>query len=422
MNIKNNLLLLIVFLFVLFNVSSSGESRFYYNGILVVNIGAIPNDRAHLLIDIANQSTCDDNPLDIFRCNGIMQRGDRVVIGDNYIAFIDLTRQNIYGGGGGGLLRGLWLLDIDTSGNKNFKYIINGYNKTINLLYPTQNQSNIDSGDGLEILALPKDGIDPRNTYRASSSRIVDGITNGIYNSTRGWEHVYFKFTGILTAGYDDTTYKTNIGSIDYSELEYTIEYWFFNNNYPIFADNRNRSHQIQIKTTIKAKYGNTVPLDTLVFSLGLSHIGKFHNHVKMTKFIPRSHDMVFGNYPLNEYSLPIEYYRNIVYYFNEERSYHLDNPIFVSAILTPINNYFKAQYESDGDLQYIIDNSQVSSNVSSLIFKKMIFNHILYDVVNGVTTYDTKVGASWQADGSLGVLSPNNIVSHSFKLRLNAN
>src|SRR5690242_8442298 len=129
--------------------------------IQVESMGAIPYDRIRWLVQTADRSSCTSTPLTT-DCDGFMSPGDRIMIGDNYMAFMDLTRgSGDWGNGGGGLLRGLWMLKTDGAGNKNFKYISNSYNHAPNNLFPFQ---NFHGGDAHEILALPPNGSDPVDT------------------------------------------------------------------------------------------------------------------------------------------------------------------------------------------------------------------------------------------------------------------
>lgn len=284
-------------------VTSASAASVYYapigNGetVKVTYMGdsSVSQQRIEWLVLTADRSSCTNTPL-VVDCDGFMSSGDRVVVGDHYMAFMDLTRTDGYGGGGGGLLRGLWGLVKDSTGNPNFKYLSDGAanpNHAPNNLYPYQNivanPDSPDTGDAHEILAVRADGVDPENSYRASSvvAPVVD--IDGYVAGSGGGTHVFYQFSGELTGGtypgnyHTDINYGTGAGS---SKLYYTLNYWFHNALTP------SNGYIIQSKASIEAKDRDTAPMETIVFSLGLSNVSSGPDFLRLTDYKPHSHSM----------------------------------------------------------------------------------------------------------------------------------
>ncbi len=267
-------------------ITSHAASRLtvpiFGGNITVDNMSSISQTRIIWLVQIADRSTCRTDPL-VGDCDGFMSPGDRIVIGDNYMAFMDLTRNSgISGlwGGGGGLLRGLWLLVVDGAGNKNFKYQLGTENFAPNNLFPKQLAPfSGDNGDAHELILIYEGGIDPPDSFRASESQSVNLLNDGLYNSTVGWEHYYYQFQGAMTQGNgSNVPYGDNINigtSLGYSKANYRLQYWFFNRYYP--GTNDNNSFLIQVRASIDicntTGCNATRSLNTFVSSMGFSMI-----------------------------------------------------------------------------------------------------------------------------------------------------
>lgn len=260
-------------------------------------MSSIPQSRIVWLVQMADRSSCTNTPLTT-NCDGIMSPGDRVVMGDNYMAFMDLTRENNYGSGGGGVLRGVWLLVNDGSGNKNFKYIINASNRAQNNLFPIGAQG---AGDANEILVLLEGESDPFDTYRATSSQSVTLFADGIYDSAS--PNLFYHYHGTLTRGDGGSNpYSTNIGtSTNLAKMYYHLYYWFYNNYYP--TSDPNNAFRIKVRASIDVCGSTgcfqTRSINTAVFSLSISKFSA-NPTLKVNYFKPVSHSLISGNYPSN--------------------------------------------------------------------------------------------------------------------------
>lgn len=94
--------------------------------------------RTTWLINMADKSTVTTNPINSTTTAGLIKPGDILAVNENMLMWIDCTVDSPQPhtlNGGGGMLRGLWEIKRDATGNHNFERVINAYNYSPNLLY-----------------------------------------------------------------------------------------------------------------------------------------------------------------------------------------------------------------------------------------------------------------------------------------------
>lgn len=377
--------------------------------VTVDTMSSIPESRIRWLVQIADRSSCTTNPI-INNCDGFMSPGDRVVVGDNYMAFMDLTRENNYGSGGGGVLRGVWMLVNDITGNRNFKYISNSSNQAPNNLFPG---SAVGSGDAHELLVLPQGSQDPAGTFRATSSSSVNIFTDGVYTSSPD-PNLSYHFHGVLTKGDGQgNAYSENIGTASNpAKMYYHLYYWFYNNYYSVGNSKNAFAIQTRASMDVCGSQGcnQTVPLTTAVYTLGVSHFNAY-NKIRTNYFKPVSHNLISGDYT-QSCNQPAAFYTGSLYSLSG------------GGIIAQVNTQspFSIKYKVDNDptlsnFRVNISNSTVQSfgvNINSKVFQQMIYNTALNAIV-----YDSKVGNTNQCGGALGVMLQNQWVQWDYNISL---
>lgn len=385
--------------------------------------GPISDGRIGWLVRTADRSTCRADPLSS-GCDGIMSTGDRVVIGDNYMAHLDLTRSHgDWGGGGGGLLRGLWML-VGAGETKNFKYIDNGYNHAPNNLLPGQDLTA--TKDAHELIVQPSCAAgacpapDPERVFRATSTPYVNIFQDGVYGATPGSENLHYHFHGEMTQGNGTTAYpyNANIGEPGATSIiYYHVKYWFFNNQYP-------DGFRIQVTASIDAGHAVTQELNTFVSSMGFSKVpspqngSSVHGPLRFQYLRPTSHSMAETNYWRDGAGACVGNVR-----FPSWSDVYLP-PVsganwWAARLLAPYEA-FSTQLKVDaGDgrsnFRVHITDARLNSHGVSLWDKA--FQQVIYDYANGVIVEDAKVGDVSQC-GSLGRMSPGHWIQSDMIMR----
>lgn len=384
---------------------------------------AVPESRITWLVQIADRSTCTTTPVTL-SCDGFMTPGDRVVVGDNYMAFMDLTRvSGGWGGGGGGVFRGLWMLITDGTGSKNFKYISNAFNHAPNNLFPYQDVPAVIPGQSMagaahELLFVPTGATDPEGTFRASESATVSLVTDGFYNPAYGWQHYHYHYMGEMTQGNGTGAYpfNTNAGTpARPSKVMYHLYYWFFNNSY---SSGNESSFQIQVRASIEvcsasATCYETQPIDTIVSTMGFTN-DQGIDSIRLDNFKPVSQEMRAGNYSLMNGACVNN---NAAYSVGSVYPITGDTKYWATALGT---QPFQLKMKSDpGDtltgFRINVNRSTVGTtgiDLTNKVFHQMIYDEPLHDIA-----YDVKFGGLC---GAIGTLQPGHGLFSQYYLGIN--
>jgi hypothetical protein len=183
---------------------------------------SVTNSELDLLVRRADRSTVqmDTN----MAGNGTMSAEDEIAITDDMLVWFDTTNEEKYFSGGGGMLRGVWLLKRDENGKLAFKYK-DGNNWTPNALFPGQAAPiGNGRGDAWQILvALEASGFD---VFRASATSKTTIVDNGTFDESRS--ALTYSFTGTLRSGTGTSKfpYSDNFGTPTApAQLNYAARY-----------------------------------------------------------------------------------------------------------------------------------------------------------------------------------------------------
>jgi len=385
--------------------------------------GPLSDGRIAWLVRTADRSTCRVDPRSS-GCDGIMSPGDRVVMGDNYLAHLDLTRSDgDWGGGGGGLLRGLWML-AGAGDTKNFKYIDNAYNHAPNNLLPGQGLTP--AADAHEFLVQPACAAgtcpapDPERTFRATSTPYVNIFQDGAYNPASGSQHLHYHFHGELTQGNGTTSYpyNSNIGEPGTpSKIYFHVKYWFFNNQYP-------DGFHLQVMSSIDAGHAVTQELNSFVSSMGFSKVpspssgSSVYGPLRFQYLRPTSHAMAEYNYVRNSAGACVGNVR-----FAPWSDVYLP-PVsgqnwWAARLLAP-NEAFSTQFKvdaGDGRSNFRVHITDARLNSYGVSLQDKAFQQVIYDYANGVIVEDAKVGDMSQC-GMIGRMHPGHWIQSDMVMR----
>lgn len=165
----------------------------------------IPQDRASLLVHLADRSTVSKDPIHQ-QVSGMMMSRDRIVLTKNLMIWFSFSGP--LGGitnGGGGFVRGVWTIGIDSGGFYNFTQIKNGSNWAPNEFLPGSDGNNA-QGSGISFLGNIGQNIDDpnlSNAFAAENSGVREfnlmgmiPITDGGWGDNIGY---FYQTKGLLT-------------------------------------------------------------------------------------------------------------------------------------------------------------------------------------------------------------------------------
>ncbi|HWD71856.1 MAG TPA: hypothetical protein VG779_04955 [Actinomycetota bacterium] len=182
------------------SASSSFSVQLATTQVAVDNLSEYPDSRVGFLVQMADRGMATTDPLhnDVA---GEMQSGDRVVVTDYGIYWLDVSRR-------GGLLSGMWALQPASSTGADFQYVANGVEWSPNEFLPGADGSNArsyDAGQGVNV--IPTGGSDGscipgKGTFIIRNSNncgVADkpAILTLDTTSVSGYDHLY-TFAGAL--------------------------------------------------------------------------------------------------------------------------------------------------------------------------------------------------------------------------------
>jgi len=205
--------------------------------------GAITQTRANWLVTTADRSTVTTDPRTAR--GGMMATGDRIVISRKLLIWFDFTGPTSGPtNGGSGFIRGIWPLQVDSSGNFNFTNIRNSYNWAPNAMLPGANGANIQGSGTQLLLGLGNVNADDGNVNGMAAE--LSGVTNfvgaGSYDSGNGFflyqakadfRHGETNLTTLNNAGYASVWDANPSPSID-SRLEWMVTYGIPRDSYTL--------------------------------------------------------------------------------------------------------------------------------------------------------------------------------------------
>jgi len=204
-------------------------------------IGTLPTARAAELVRLADLSTCTTTPV-TGSCNGLIEPGDRVVVTDRFVVWLDLTPGALeITNGGGGLARGLWSIACcDGTGQYNFAHIENPDAWAPNELFPgADGASGQGSGMSIQLRLIENQDVpDPHSmgaenaqaTLTADGDPICDGGLfqgTGILVQTTGYLAHFERDPAVLAAHGFSSFEDANADPAVTSRLRFTITYRF---------------------------------------------------------------------------------------------------------------------------------------------------------------------------------------------------
>ncbi|HSX44967.1 MAG TPA: hypothetical protein VLF39_02550 [Candidatus Saccharimonadales bacterium] len=259
--------------------------------VYVENISTISASRRDYLLNVASRSLCTKQPTTIY-CDSLVEGNDRFILSDHYLVWIDMTSHaGDYGNGGGGLVRGLWLL----KGSGNTTSFMHSYanNFAPNNLYVCQIVTPNCSGDAYELVVAPV-GAEaqghPELDYRTSDSPdSAVSISSPASGSGPNW---HLQVHGRMANSFGFTNYAFTPKTSS-TWLYYNIDYHFYNNYSSASTSNK---YPIDIRASIDMCgncSGSPKPMVTSVFSVGLS--------ADTNTNLQQRHDLVLDNFkPVN--------------------------------------------------------------------------------------------------------------------------
>jgi hypothetical protein len=205
--------------------------------VVVISIGSMPFDRAAWLARIADRSTCTTTPLAV-DCNGLIDPGDRVVVTNRFVAWLDMTAgATTNTNGGAGMLRGLWPIAVDGAGNYNFVHIVNANNWAPNELLPGANGGRL-QGSGASLQMRLINNVDTPDPYslgaenQENTSITLDGAPicdgglfsgGGVFVQTQGFVAHFERDLGKLAAHGFSSYEDVNADPSRTSRLRFTV-------------------------------------------------------------------------------------------------------------------------------------------------------------------------------------------------------
>lgn len=205
--------------------------------------GAIPQARVNWLVTTADRSTVTTDPRTAR--GGMMSTGDRIVVSKKLLIWFDFTGPTSGPtNGGSGFIRGIWPLQVDSSGNYNFTNIRNSFNWAPNAMLPGANGANIQGSGTQLLLGLGNINADDGNVNGMAAE--LSGVTNfigaGSYDAATGFflyqakadfRHGETNLTTLNNAGYASVWDANPSPSID-SRLEWMVTYGIPRDSYTI--------------------------------------------------------------------------------------------------------------------------------------------------------------------------------------------
>jgi hypothetical protein len=242
-----------------------------------------------LLVRRADRSTVktDTN----LAANGTMSADDQIAITDNMLVWFDTTNEEKFFSGGGGMLRGVWLLKRDSKNKLDFKYK-DSKNWTPNALFPGQAAAKGNGrGDAWQILvALEASGFD---VFRASATVKTTVIDDGTFDESQGV--LTYGFTGTLRSGTGTSKfpYSDNFGTPTApARLNYAARY-------RIHQDRRgDNGCRIDCSFTVRVASDeglhDAAPVESVVFSFGMSRVDMLES-MRLQNLQPVNRDWIRG-------------------------------------------------------------------------------------------------------------------------------
>ncbi len=367
-------------------------------------VGQIDDDRVTLLVNRANRSLVSQNPRR--RATGSITAGDRIAITDHLLVWIDCTRQDGFWSGGGGMLRGVWMLARDDRGQPNFKYIVNANGWAPNNLYTSPNGK----GDAWQILINRVGGTDPEDTFRATSSAAVEVLRDATLDADS--QTLTYRLGGIMTAGRgtEDFPWNDNFGDPDAAaQLRYEAVYQIATGTGADHGAGLNCAFQVRVDDD--AALHDSPPIKSLVFSLGLGQTN-INEKLRLDYLLPIGQSMIRGVWRKNGRGQFVNRHADVTpagefRYVPEtagqpEKRYNLSN-IFADASTTFESLYLGSDDESARQQLRIRHRASVKSTGFS-VFDRGAYFQYLYDFPNENFVVDIKFGDPRQ-QGPLGVL-----------------
>jgi hypothetical protein len=379
---------------------AGAESRFTApisgGSVAVVYMGnpAVSQARIKSVVLWADRSTCTATPL-ATACDGIMTPGDRVIVGDSYMAWMDLTRDAK--GGGGGLLRGVWEMKDSGTASFNFKYL-EGSNRAINNLMPCQSLSRCSGfkDSGHELL-LSRNAVEvPVENFGAGAESAPVVITDGTYSAANA--SVTYRFNGQLTQGDGTAAHPYKEQVTPNARMNYNLEYIFYNNTYADPNDPRNQygiaSHASMDVCGAGAGCGGTITgIETVVSSIGVQWVGK-NDSTELDAFTPKTEEM--KDFAQGCVPGPRTYPKGVREQFTDAEW---------RPVQTRNASGFGFRFHSPGARTVDFNNSGVSGTYPSTTSRT--YQQVLNDGPNQARVFDQKVGDSHQC-GAVDTMTPN--------------
>jgi hypothetical protein len=229
--------------------------------------------------------------------NGTMSAGDQIAITNDMLVWFDTTNEEKFFSGGGGMLRGVWLLKRDGNDKLAFKYK-DGNNWTPNALFPGQAAAKGNGrGDAWQILvALEASGFD---VFRASATTKTTVIDSGTFDESRGV--LTYGFTGTLRSGTGTSKfpYSDNFGTPTApARLNYAARY-------RIHKDRRgDNGCRIDCSFTVRVAseegLHDAAPVESVVFSFGMSRVDMIES-MRLQNLQPVNRDWIRGPWKRDE-------------------------------------------------------------------------------------------------------------------------
>ncbi len=259
----------------------------------VVNVKQIGDDRPteelEALVRRADRSTVVVNPNRAI--GGTISGGDHIAISNEMLVWFDTTIEEKFFSGGGGMLRGVWLLQRDSSGKLDFKYKSEkGW--TPNALFPGQGAPiGNGRGDAWQILvALEESGFDVFRASGTPQTRIVD---DGTYDPEL--KALTYRFGGTLRSGTgtEKFPYSSNFGTEEApARLNYVAAYRVFEDRQGIDGA------RVDCSFTVRVASGeglhDAAPVESVVFSFGMSRVDVMEP-IRLQYLRPLNRDWVRG-------------------------------------------------------------------------------------------------------------------------------
>ncbi len=376
----------------------------------------ITTSRIMSLVRAADRSLVTTNPS--IAANGTMQTGDRIAITNNLMVWFDCTRQANYWSGGGGMLRGVWRLHLDTSNNLNFKYIANSDGWAPNNLFPGQafdrpqpDGTHNGHGDAWQILCVKQLGSDPENTYRATSTETTTILDDGTYLSADG--ALSYHFRGQLTTGKGtaDSGWDANIGvsASQPARINYHAIYKVYNNK------RGSNGYRIDATFTVDVANGSlfyaTDSIKSLVFSLGMSRT-TISESIRLDWLKPIAQDMVRGSWTkksngdwenLNSDITPIGQSRFVPEPSGTAEEKYILGNVFMNSGEVFDTKFYGADDSSFGTRLRMRMLSSLNST-GFPIFDIGVYYQYIYDLPNYNFVQDLKIGDNNQG-GIIGIM-----------------